>query len=45
MLDMRYNKVVRPVRNFIMEGKLGEIHAIFFGGQHPLLYGTRPGGT
>lgn len=42
MLDMRYNKNVQPVRNFIQEGKLGEIHAIFFSGQHPLLYGTRP---
>lgn len=43
MLDMRYNKNVQPVRNFIKEGKLGEVHAIFFSGQHPLMYGTRPG--
>lgn len=42
MLDMRYSKCVQPVRNFIQEGKLGEIHAIFFGGQHQLRYGTRP---
>ena len=42
MLDMRYHKVVQPVRNFIKEGRLGEVHAIFFGGQHPLLYGSRP---
>lgn len=41
MLDMRYSKFVQPVRKFIQEGKLGEIHQIFFGGQHPLLYGTR----
>ncbi|HOJ10048.1 MAG TPA: Gfo/Idh/MocA family oxidoreductase [Clostridiales bacterium] len=43
MLDMRYGKVVQPVRNFIKEGRLGEVHAIFFSGQHPLLYGSRPG--
>lgn len=41
MLDMRYFKFVQPVRSFIKEGRLGEVHAIFFGGQHPLLYGTR----
>jgi predicted dehydrogenase len=43
MLDMRYNKAVQPVRGIIKEGKLGEVHNIFFGGQHPLLYGSRPG--
>ena len=42
MLDMRYSKPVPVVRNFIKDGKLGEVHAIFFSGQHPLLYGTRP---
>ncbi|HCS75525.1 MAG TPA: gfo/Idh/MocA family oxidoreductase, partial [Clostridiales bacterium] len=42
MLDMRQNKVVQPVRNFIQEGNLGEIHALFFSGQHPLMYGSRP---
>jgi len=43
MLDMRYNKFVQPVRNFIQEGKLGEVHNIFFSGQHPLMYGSRAG--
>lgn len=42
MLDMRYGKHVKTVRDFILGGNLGEIHAIYFGGQHPLLYGTRP---
>lgn len=42
MLDMRYNKNTQMIRNFIQEGKLGEVHAIFFSGQHPLLYGSRP---
>ncbi|HHV97114.1 MAG TPA: Gfo/Idh/MocA family oxidoreductase [Clostridiaceae bacterium] len=41
MLDMRQAKFVPIVRKFIQEGNLGEIHQIFFGGQHPLLYGTR----
>lgn len=43
MLDLRYHKNVQPVRDFIKSGKLGEVHAIFFSGQHPLLYGTRAG--
>jgi predicted dehydrogenase len=42
MLDIRQSKIVQPVRNFIQDGKLGEIHALFFSGQHPLMYGTRP---
>ncbi|NMA95725.1 MAG: Gfo/Idh/MocA family oxidoreductase [Clostridiales bacterium] len=42
MLDMRYNQNVQPAKDFIKDGKLGEVHAIFFSGQHPLLYGTRP---
>ncbi|NMB97548.1 MAG: Gfo/Idh/MocA family oxidoreductase [Clostridiaceae bacterium] len=41
MLDMRQCKFVQPARRFIQEGNLGEIHQIFFGGQHPLLYGSR----
>lgn len=42
MLDMRYNVKTQVVRNYLREGKLGKIHAIYFGGQHPLLYGSRP---
>lgn len=42
MLDMRYNKTIPVVHRLIKEGTLGDIHAISFGGQHPLLYGTRP---
>jgi predicted dehydrogenase len=41
MLDMRQNKFVKPVHRILKEGKLGQIHNIFFSGQHPLLYGTR----
>jgi predicted dehydrogenase len=42
MLDMRQEKFVQPVRDLLKENVLGEIHNIFFSGQHPLMYGTRP---
>ncbi len=42
MLDLRYHEAVQPVKEIIQSGQLGQIHAIFFGGQHPLNYGTRP---
>ncbi len=41
MLDMRYLPWVRPVKKFLSEGGLGDVHAISFGGQHPLMYGKR----
>lgn len=42
MLDMRNNANVNAAKAVIDEGRLGEIHAISFNGQHPLSYGTRP---
>lgn len=42
MLDFRDNSNVTAARQFIASGRLGEIHAIQFGGQHPLMPGTRP---
>jgi predicted dehydrogenase len=42
MLDLRFSKAIPPLRQIFAEGKLGPVHAIFFGGQHPLNYGTRP---
>ena len=42
MLDMRLNANVNAAKAVIDSGRLGEIHAISFGGQHPLSYGTRP---
>jgi len=42
MLTMRYESRINAVREFVKSKKLGEIHNIYFGGQHPLLYGTRP---
>jgi len=43
MLDLRESPNVAAVKKMIDEGRLGSIHAMYFGGQHPLLYGTRPG--
>lgn len=42
MLDLRHHKNVLAAKKLIDEGKIGEIHNIQFGGQHPLLYGARP---
>ena len=42
MLDLRDNANMNAARQLISGGKLGEIHAIQFGGQHPLMLVTRP---
>lgn len=42
MLDFRDYSPVRAAKELIDSGAMGEIHAINFGGQHPLNYGTRP---
>ncbi len=43
MLDMRDLAVYIEMRNLIQDGAIGFVHAIQFEGQHPLLYGKRPG--
>ncbi len=43
MLDMRDMPQFIGVRNIVQAGTIGQIHAISFGGQHPLMIGTRPG--
>lgn len=43
MLTMRDQGQTIGVRRLIQEGLIGEVHAISFGGQHPLLLGSRPG--
>lgn len=43
MLDLRLSPWVEPVREFILGGKLGEVHNICFTAQHPLNWGIRPG--
>ena len=42
ILNMRHHKNVLAAKQVIEDGKIGEIHNIQFGGQHPLLYGKRP---
>ncbi|NLE46091.1 MAG: Gfo/Idh/MocA family oxidoreductase [Chloroflexi bacterium] len=42
MLDMRDAPQFRGLREVVQSGALGEPKAIHFGGQHPLLVGTRP---
>jgi predicted dehydrogenase len=42
MLDMRDSAPAITARRLIRKGTIGEVHAIAFGGQHPLLLGSRP---
>ena len=42
MLTMRGSAVFRTMRTLILGGEIGGVHAISFGGQHPLNYGSRP---
>lgn len=41
MLDMRNSAQFIGARTLIQAGRIGAIHAISFGGQHPLLLGSR----
>jgi predicted dehydrogenase len=41
MLDLRYLRSAAAAKEIISGGRLGKIHAICFGGQHSLNYGTR----
>lgn len=43
MLDLRQYPPLVKVRQLIQDDVLGEIHGISFTGQHPLLWGSRPG--
>ena len=42
MLTMRDSAPALGLRALVQEGALGQIHAIAFGGQHPLMLGSRP---
>lgn len=42
MLTMRYESKIAGVKALIDSGRLGKIHNVYFGGQHPLMYGRRP---
>ncbi len=43
MLDNRDAPQFMGLRHLVRDGVIGEIHAIGFGGQHPLMFGSRPG--
>lgn len=42
MLTMRDSAQMNGARQLIRAGRIGEVHAISFGGQHPLMLGSRP---
>jgi len=42
MLDLRYDPALRLARDIIQSGEIGEIQALSFFGQHPLMWGSRP---
>lgn len=42
MLDLRDSANFAALRNVVQAGSIGEVSAISFGGQHPLLPNTRP---
>lgn len=42
LLSLRYSRYTADARDIISSGRLGDITAISFNGQHPLCYGERP---
>lgn len=42
-LDMRFSGLFRALRRVVRDGAIGTAQAVGFEGQHPLLYGKRPG--
>lgn len=42
-LDLRSQGIFLALRKLIADGLIGEIHAVSFGGQHPMSFGSRPG--
>ncbi|MDD2485777.1 MAG: Gfo/Idh/MocA family oxidoreductase [bacterium] len=42
-LDMRDNGKFQRIRELVQKGAIGDVHAVSVGGQHPLMFGTRPG--
>jgi predicted dehydrogenase len=42
VLELRDSGTFRSTRELIKAGTIGEVHTIFFSGQHPVLLGSRP---
>jgi predicted dehydrogenase len=40
-LDLRDSGLFAAVRRLVRGGEIGDVHAVSFNGQHPLMYGTR----
>jgi predicted dehydrogenase len=43
MLTMRDSPQIGAARQLVRAGRIGEVHAVSFGGQHPLKLSSRPG--
>jgi predicted dehydrogenase len=39
-LNMRFDGAIRTIGKLVADGRIGEVHTIAFGGQHPLMYGS-----
>lgn len=42
-LDLRDSGLFIAMRRLLRSGEIGDVHALAFNGQHPLMYGSRPG--
>lgn len=42
MFTMRFEPKINAVKKLVESGALGTINNVYFGGQHPLMYGRRP---
>ena len=42
LFTMRFEKKIIALKKLVESGALGEINNVYFGGQHPLMYGRRP---
>lgn len=43
LLDLRDRGPIRGLRREVRAGTIGRVHSVVFMGQHPLLFGSRPG--
>src|SRR5690606_18460473 len=43
LLTTRYSAATACVKKLLGSGELGEVRSVSFTGQHPLMYGARPG--
>lgn len=41
MLDLRFHPAVQAAKELIERGEIGDVNNVYFGGQHPLMLGSR----